>query len=305
MATRGPTITETLATLLVERGGQRPEELGAQLVALGRTRARNPELTALRALEIDRRFSVGQDGRWWSLAAQLEGAQFTVAPTTLERDHEFVLVRPDLALVARLLPRTWWSRHGEDIAISSLGEVLQLPWLVDQFEPEDDHWRHPRSARPPRVVLGEAFADEVLGFLADIGESRADSDTALRHLLECMRDDPVIHGPYGWMPGLEPRDELAFRVCEGRLVPVAAGRHHADPARDEAAARRIGDIDHQLRSEATDHSAIVTLEQLLERLAVDDPGVFRPPTSRVSTLLRRAGLKVRGEEVHPARARAA
>ena len=104
MPRRGPTIAETVLELIRERGPMTVDELVPPIVAAGRTRAKDPQAAVRAAVAYNSAFLEGPDGRWHSLADQLEGAVFTVRLTSLERQEEIVLVRGDLALVERLAP---------------------------------------------------------------------------------------------------------------------------------------------------------------------------------------------------------
>ena len=120
MASEAPTIAETILELIRERGPMTLDGLVPPIVAAGRTRARNPQNAVRTAIASNAAFIESPDGRWHSLADQLEGAVFTARLTSLERQEEIVLVRDDLALVERLAPRSHQARRGDDV---HLGEA--------------------------------------------------------------------------------------------------------------------------------------------------------------------------------------
>jgi hypothetical protein len=322
MPTRRLTINAGLAALLAERGGQTAAELGAQLADLGLTKARNVEAVARNNLEHDDRFLAGPGGRWWPLAERLEGAVFTVRLTALERHHEFVLLRPDLALVAKLLPRALWHRDPVGPRTTTLGDVLDPSRRIAQVryhlfddtfddDPGDlfDHDGFPKRPRPrpapdPRELLGDGLVDDVLSFATEIGEDRATDEAALWHVIDDLWDEPVLHGPPGWLPELRPRDALVIRVRGGGLDLAAASRVAADAARETEMVTLAGEVARSVLDEAGGGRSSVPLSEVLERLAIVGPDAFAPGLPPVSRLLHRAGLKVEGGRVgHPGPAR--
>ena len=131
MPRRGPTIAETVLELIRERGPMTLDALVPPVVAAGRTRAKDPQSAVRTAIAYNRAFIESPDGRWHSLADQLEGAVFTARLTSLERREEIVLVRDDLALVERLAPHSHQVRSEDMVHLDYLGDYLDLPLLDD------------------------------------------------------------------------------------------------------------------------------------------------------------------------------
>ena len=194
MPRRGPTIAESVLELIRERGPMTLEGLVPPIVAAGRTHAKNPQNAVRTAIAYNSAFIEGPDGRWHSLADQLEGAVFTARLTSLERQEEIVLVRDDLALVERLAPHAHRVTSGDVVHLDYLGDYLDLP-LWDEEDGED-----------LRAAIGEETTNMLLGFLDELGVPPGDNEERLRDLVWETRFTHVLHGPPGWMPVLGKRE---------------------------------------------------------------------------------------------------
>ncbi len=74
----GPTIADTVLELIRERGPMTLDGLVPPIVAAGRTRAKNPHNAVRTAIAYNAASIESPEGRWHSLADQLEGAVLTV-----------------------------------------------------------------------------------------------------------------------------------------------------------------------------------------------------------------------------------
>ena len=169
------TIADATLALIEERGPLTIEEIAPELVALGRTRAKDPVAAVRNAIAFEPRLLHGRDDRLFSFGTQLEGTVFTVAPTALEREEGVVLVRDELDLVRRALGRGALARRPapDTVHIDMFGDFFQLPYWSERFlgldedgEPlVDPDWNV--LDRVPR-----ARADQLLGFLDELGFER-------------------------------------------------------------------------------------------------------------------------------------
>lgn len=293
MPKRGDTIAETALTLLAERGPLTLEELAADMVALGRTRAKDPVASVRNALSYHSGFLEGQGGRWYSLAAQLEGAVFTVAPTALERTEGIVLVRDDLDLVRQLLGRGWWRRHGEAVHVDSFAAYFDLPGpnagamgFTEDGDPIlDETW-------DVREAIDDDLAALLLEFLDELGVPRGDDEAVLRDLAWEMEGAEIIHGPAGWMPALRSREVLALEIRGGQVHAVALDRRATKGMHVEAAVALVGRITRDILDEEGLGAPAVPVSALLAIIATDAPELFRKPLPPLAQLLVRAGFEV-------------
>jgi hypothetical protein len=282
MPTRGPTIAETVLELIRERGPMTLEGLVPPIVAAGRTRAKDPQRAVRTAIAYDRAFIESPDGRWHSLADQLEGAVFTARLTSLERREEIVLVRDDLALVERLAPHSHRVRSDEVVHLDFLGDYLDLPLLEDV------------DVLDIRAELDEQTIDILLGFMDELGMPPGDDDERMRDLLWETRFTHVLHGPPGWMPVLGTRQLLGIAVNGGRIGTVALDRREVTGVHVDTAGIRVAQL--AQRVIGPDPSwfgpPVVPLEALLELVATEAPELFRRPLPPFAEVVRRGGLEV-------------
>ncbi len=204
MPRRGPTIADTVLDLIRERGPMTLDGLVPPIVAAGRTRAKNPHNAVRTAIAYNSAFIESPDGRWHSLADQLEGAVFTVRLTSLERREEIVVVRDDLALVERLVPHAHLVSGEDAVHRDYLGDYFELPFL-DEDDDVDI-----------RARIDEETADALLGFLVELGMPPGNENDHLRELLWETRFTQLLHGP---RPGGCPSSARAS--CSGSRSPAA------------------------------------------------------------------------------------
>ena len=282
MPRRGPTIADTVLELIRERGPMAIDELVPPIVAAGRTRAKNPQNAVRTAIAYNRAFIESPDGRWHSLADQLEGAVFTVRLTSLERREEIVLVRDDLALVERLAPHSHQVRSEDAVHRDYLNDYLDLPY------PDED------DVEDIRAEIGEETAATLLGFLDELGVPPGDDGERLRDLLWETRFTHVLHGPPGWIPALGTRQLLGITVTGGVVGAVALDRRSVAGVHVDAAGIRVARL--AQRVIGPDPSwfgpPVLPLEELLELVAAEAPDLFRRPLPPFTEVVRRGGLEV-------------
>jgi hypothetical protein len=282
MPRRGPTIAETVLELIRERGPMTLDGLVPPIVAAGRTRARNPHNAVRTAIAYNPAFIESPDGRWHSLADQLEGAVFTVRLTSLERREEIVVVRDDLALVERLAPHSHQVRSEDIVHLDYLGDYLDLP-LLDEEDIVD-----------LRAEIDEETTDTLLGFMDELGMPPGDQEERLRDLLWETRFTHVLHGPPGWLPVLGTRQLLGIRVTGGAIAAVALDRRSVTGVHVDAAGIRLARL--AQRVIGPDPSwfgpPVIPLEELLELVATEAPELFHRPLPPFAEVVRRGGMEV-------------
>lgn len=281
MPRRGPTIAETVLELIRERGPMTLDGLVPPIVAAGRTRAKDPQGAVRTAIAYNSGFIESPDGRWFSLADQLEGALFTARLTSLERREEIVLVRDDLALVERLVPHSHRIRSGDVVHLDYLGDYLDLPL------PEED-------AVLDLAEIDGKMADTLLGLMDELGVPPGDNEERLRDLLWETRFTKVLHGPPGWMPVLGTRQLLGIKVTGGTIAAVALDRRSVTGVHVDAAGIRLARL--AQRVIGPDPSwfgpPVIGLEELLELVATEVPELFQRPLPPFTEVVRRGGLEV-------------
>ncbi len=282
MPRRGPTIAETALELIRERGPMPLEGLVPAIVAAGRTRAKDPQAAVRTAIGYNPAFLEGPDGRWFSLADQLEGAMFTVRLTSLERREEIVLVRDDLSLVERLAPHAHQVRSGDSVHLDYLGDYFDLP-LLDEDDVVD-----------VRAEIGDETAGILLGFLDELGMPPGNDEENLREFLWETRFTHVLHGPPGWMPVLGTRQLLGITVSGGTISAVGLDRRAVTGVHVDAAGIRLARL--AQRVIGPDPSwfgpPVIELAELLELAATEAPDIFRRPLPPFVEVVRRGGLEV-------------
>lgn len=282
MARRGPTIAETVLELIRERGPMMLDGLVPPIVAAGRTRAKNPQNAVRTAIASNAAFIESPDGRWHSLANQLEGAVFTARLTSLERQEGIVLVRDDLALVERLVPRSHQVRCGDAVHLDYLGDYLDLPLLDED------------SVVDIRAEIDEQTADALLGFLDELGMPPGDDEEHLGDLLWETRFTRVLHGPPGWMPALGRRQLLGIAIRGGAIETIALDRRSVTGLHVDAAGNRVARLaQHVIGPDPSWFGPpVIPLEELLELVATEAPELFRRPLPSFTEVVRRGGLEV-------------
>jgi hypothetical protein len=297
MARGRVTIADAALALIAERGPLAVEEIAPELAAQGTTKAKDPVTAVLRGIEYEPRLLRGRDQRLYSLPVQLEGAVFTVAPTALERDRGFVLVRDELDLVRRTLGngarlRGRWGATG--IHLDLFGPLLDLPgWSEGYLDPDEDGEPVPDPAWHMRDHVAPELADQLLVLMDELGYERTNDEDDLTDLVDEMYDNEVLHGPEGWLPRLRSREILGLRIRGGEVSAEAIDRRELKGMHVEMAAIRIAetarfvlDADRGLGAPA------VPVEDLLELLATEAPELFQRPLPPIGALLERGGFEV-------------
>jgi hypothetical protein len=284
VARRGPTIAEAAGDLIREHGPLTLDALVPPIVAAGRTRAKDPRAAVGAALGSNADFLETADGRWCSLAVQLEGAVFTTPLVGLERREEIVLARNGLYLVERLLTRNARPLEG--------GGEVHLDWFADYFDlpgPSSG-----RGADDLISALGEAAAGSLLEFMDELGVPPGNEAEALEDLAWGLRDLRVLHGPPGWLPPLGGRKLLAIRVRDGMIETAALDRRSMNGPHVEAAAARVARLAEAVIGPDPSWFGppVMEIETLLEIVATEAPEVFRQPLPPFMELVERGGLEI-------------
>jgi hypothetical protein len=282
MPVRGPTIADTVLGLIREGGPMTLDELVPPIVASGRTRAKNPHNAVRAAIASNAALVESPDGRWHSLADQLDGAVFSVRLTSLERREQIVLVRDDLALVERLVPHAHRVSSEDAVHLDYLGDYLDIPFMDDV------------DVGGIRAELDEETAAILLAFLDELGVPPGDDEARLRDLLWETRFTQVLHGPRGWIPTLGTRQLLGITITGGAIGAVALDRRSLTGLHVDAAGNRLARL--AQRVIGPDPSwfgpPVITLEELLELVATEAPELFRRPLPPFTEVVRRGGLEV-------------
>jgi hypothetical protein len=294
---RQPTIAETALQLIRARGPLTLDELAPLVVAAGRTHAKDPRRAVEGPIAYDARFLEGANDSWHAAIDQLEGAIFTVRPTDLERLEGIVLVRDDLVLATRLLAWELWE-HPDRTHLHSFDHHFDLPrW---NFERDEDATSDLVPSRTIRSWIGDERAEDLLGFMDDLGVARGHDDEArLRRLMDRTSGMRVIHGARGWMPELEPHQLLGLRVERGEVHAIAVDRRQVIGPHVDASAQRIaGMAQRAMGPDATWFRPSVSLETLLGWVATEAPELFRRPLPPIADVVRRGGLELQHGYVH-------
>lgn len=282
MPRRGPTIADTVLALIRERGPMTLDGLVPTIVAAGRTRAKNPLNSVRAAIAYHAAFIESPEGRWHSLADQLEGAVFTVRLTSLERREEIVVVRDDLSLVRRLAPHPHEVRGGDSVHLDYLDDHFELPRLGEDDDVDI------------RADSDEATADALLGFLDELGMPPGREHERLGDLLWETRVTQVLHGPIGWMPVLGTRQLLGITITGSTIGAVALDRRAVAGLHVDAAGNRVARLAQQVIGPDPSWFGppVIPLEELLEVVATEAPELFRRPLPPFTEVVRRGGLEV-------------
>jgi hypothetical protein len=294
MARRGPTIAAEALRIVHERGPQELDALIAEILRAGLTRAKNPRAAVLAAIDIKPEFVRDWDGRWCSLADQLEGAIFTHRPTSLELRNEIVMLPDDLYLVQRFtLPRRPFAGGGE-VHLDYVADFFGLPSAYDdtEFDLDDD----------PGGLDGELF-DELLTSARESGVPYAlDDEAAVNEFLEANRYQDLLHGPPGWMPPLMPGDLLGIRIRDGAIETLGVGRNEVRGAHVGIVAAGLAKLARLVIGPDASWFGppVMSIEELLELAATEAPQLLRRPLPSISEVVVRGGLEVRhGLVGHP------
>jgi hypothetical protein len=298
VAKRGPTIADAALELIEARGPMTMDDLTPLLVNAGRTTAKNPKRAIASAITGNRRFLEGLDDRRYSIVHQLEGSMFAARPTNLERLEEVVLVRPDLALLGRLLTHERWALPEDRPHLDFFANYFGLPgWDDDILDVDDDGRPIYDESYTLRQRMSDDTARTMLSFMEELGVPRgAEDDGNLRELLYLTRWYDIIRGPAGWLPEVSLRDLLGLRVEGGSIRAIAIDHRSVAGPHVEAAGRRIARI--AQRVIGPDSSwfgpTTVDLELLLIMVATEAPELFRRPMPPLTEVIRKGGLEVEG-----------
>jgi len=119
-----PTIEASCADVVDERGPLALADLAAEMVRLGRTRARNPELAVAGALQARRTWYPLEDGRWTTARRAFRDVRFAHRLTADEITARRIDPHPDFSPLMGLpeCARPWGDQPGLDIP-ATLGEL--------------------------------------------------------------------------------------------------------------------------------------------------------------------------------------
>lgn len=283
MARGGPTIADTALGLVEAKGRMTLEDLAAGVVAAGRTRAKDPIAAVRAAIGYDHRFIQAVDGRWCSLADQLEGAMLTTTITAFERRDEIVMVRNHLAPMARLAPWSHEVRGKDEVHIDHLPDYFDLPWPTDELLASD-----------LRAELGSDLADLLLDLADELGVPMDDEDRILADMLWETRDIRVFHGPPGWLAPVRPKQLLGLRVRSGQIETVALDRRQVRGIHVEAAANRVAAWARRVIGPDPSwfEEPVIGVDELLDLVVTEAPELLRRPLPPFDELVRLGGLEV-------------
>ena len=284
MPRTGPTIAGTALQLIRERGPQQLDALVPEIVAAGRTRARDPRAAVRAAIDVNPEFIQAWDGRWCSLVDQLEGAIFAAPVTRLERADGVVILNAQLELLRRLalLPRPLVG--GGDVHLDLFGDFYDLPWHAEDLEDGE-----------LREALGPGLAADLLGFLLELGlPPQTDETDALRELVDAMSFVQVLHGPEGWLPPLGPRQLLGIRVRAGAVEALALDRRDVTGPHVGVVAAKVARLARLVIGPDPSWFGppAIELEELLELVATEAPELLRRPLPPFAEVVVRGGLEV-------------
>lgn len=285
MPRTGPTIAGTALQLIRERGPQQLDALVPEIVAAGRTQARNPRAAVRAAIDINPEFIQAWDGRWCSLVDQLEGAIFAAPLTRLEQADGVVILNGQLELLRRLALRPRPLAGGGEVHLDLFGDFYDLPWHAEDLEDDELH-----------ETLSPGLADDLLAFLLELGlPPQTDETDALRELVDAMSFVHVLHGPEGWLPPVGPRQLLGIRVRAGVLEAVALDRRDVTGPHVGIVAAKVARLARLVIGPDASWFGppAVELEELLELVATEDPELLRRPLPPFAEVVARGGLEVR------------
>lgn len=202
---RMPTIESTCADVIDERGPTTLADLAAEMVRLGRTRARDPELAVAGALRSRRGWYELADGRWTTTRRAFRDLRFAHRLTADEIATSWIHPDPDFSPLMDLpeFARRWGDEPG-----------LGIPATLGELAPGD-------------VIL--AGIDEGRLALARAPEDalRATTPGQLAAFAEASRAALAIHYPTTFDPGVPLADLFVSLVTaeqgefSGTVPPIA------------------------------------------------------------------------------------
>lgn len=294
MGRRGPTIATEALRLVHERGPQDLDSLVAHIVGAGLTTAKDPRRAVVAAIDDKPDFLRDWEGRWCSLADQLEGAMFTHRPTSIELREEVVILPDDLYLIERFVLRRRPFAHIGAVHTDYVAEFFGLP---DPYVDMDDD--HDGS----RITIDGDLFDDVLTVARESGVPyTVDDESAVSIFLEASRYQQLLHGPAGWLPPLAPGDLLGIRIREGAMETLAVDRREVRGSHVGIVGAGIAKLARLVIGPDASWFGppYITLEELLLLVATEAPQLLRRPLPPIAEVIERGGLEVnRGLVGHP------
>jgi hypothetical protein len=268
MAARRQTIADEVLRTIKERGPQDLDDLTNVVVGAGLTRAKDPRRAVTAAIDFHPAFLRDWEGRWCSIADQLNGTIFTRRPTSLELYDGVILMVEDLHLVERLALRGRPFVGGGEVHLDYVSDFFDLD------EPDD-----PEDHSDTQDIHDEA----------DLG--RFDADLAT---LDEMRYLRLLDGPPGWLPSVRVDGLIGITIQDGAIGTVALERRDVRGPHVSLAGSRIVAL--ARRFIGPDPSwfgpPAVAIEDLLELVATEAPKILRRPLPPLKEVIERAGLEV-------------
>lgn len=294
MARGRPTIATEALRLVHEHGPQELDSLVAHVVAAGLTNAKDPRRAVVAAIDYKSEFLRDWEGRWCSLADQLEGAMFTHRPTSIEQREEVVILPDDLYLVERFALRERPFGRGGEVHLDFVAEFFGLPDPYGDLD--DDH-------DGGRIALDGELFEEVLHVARESGVPyTVDDESAVSAFLEASRYQQLLHGPAGWLPPLAPGDLLGIRIREGAIETLAVGRREVRGSHVGVVAAGLAKLARLVIGPDASWFGppVIALEDLLRLVATEAPQLLRRPLPPIAEVIERGGLEVnRGLVGHP------
>lgn len=290
MPRRGPTIASEVLRFVHERGPQDLDALAAEIVRAGLTHARDPRRAVLAAIDYRPDFLRDWDGRWCSLADQLEGSIFTHRPTSLELRNEVVILPDDLYLVERFALHGRPFAGGGDVHLDFVAEFFSLPDPYDDRDLDRDG----DGDGDPDGLDDESF-DELLTFARESGVPYAlDDEAAVSAFLEASRYQHLLHGPPGWIPPLAPGDLLGIRIRDGAVETLAVDRREVRGAHVGIVGANIAKLARLVIGPDASWFGppAIAIDDLLRLVATEAPQQLRRPLPPFSEVIERGGLEV-------------
>jgi hypothetical protein len=284
MSRRGPTIAETVLRLVHERGPQELDALVPEIVSAGLTKAKDPRRAVLAAIDTKPDFLRDWEGRWCSIADQLEGAIFTHRPTSLERRDEIVILPDDLHLVERLVLHGRPFAGGGDLHLDFVGDFFELP-----FDGSD-------AAEPEGLdELDAELFEELATYARETGVPyELDDAQAVELFLEASRYQFLIDGPRGWLPILMSDDLLGIRLRAGAIETLAVDRREVRGPHVVIVAAQLARLARLVIGPDASWFGppAISIVDLLRLVATEAPELLRRPLPPFSEVVARGGLEV-------------
>lgn len=188
-----PTIESSCADVIDERGPIALADLAAEMVRLGRTRARNPELSVASALRAHRGWYQLPDDRWTTARQAFRNVRFAHRLTADEIATGWIDPHPDFSPLMGLceFPKPWHDEPGVCIP-ATLGDLA-----------------------PGTVILGSVDQGRLILSPAPEDGPRAATPNQLSAFADAARAALAVHRPSTYYPGVPLEDLLVPLVTEG------------------------------------------------------------------------------------------